>query len=321
MKLTRRAVSRTGMTGTEVAVAVLVLTFATGLRAVEAQVASAAGEIMSRTPLEDGAALNVVGRGRRLLPRGTTDVWAHRQYAYLGTGRSPCGDGTGENGSGIRIFDVRTPARVREVGVIPSVEGSWSNDVKVRRMNAGDILVHSNDSCDEGPGGFEIWNVANPLNPVHLAHVNTDDVNPFVRDRVQRTQCWRSQSVPVHSARERLRRCGGRRGDRKLADFRDDGLSESGSRRVLGTGADSGLPTSIGRASSPSLSSSQRSSISLTGSERAPVVSCMMSRCPRTGSARGCRRGMLGSCCSISLTLRLRFLSQWLLTPRQRMGR
>lgn len=49
-------------------------------------------------------------------------------------------------------------------------------------MNSGDILVHSNESCAGGPGGFEVYNVDDPSNPVHLAHVQTDDVNAFLRD-------------------------------------------------------------------------------------------------------------------------------------------
>ena len=49
-------------------------------------------------------------------------------------------------------------------------------------MNSGDILVHSNESCAGGPGGYEIYNVDDPTAPVHLAHVQTDDVNALLRD-------------------------------------------------------------------------------------------------------------------------------------------
>ena len=136
--------------------------------------------------------LTLVGRGPRLLPGATTDVWALDGFAYIGTFQSPCGDGTGANGSGIRIFDVRDlpdddggplPVNAPEVGVIPSVLGSRSNDVKVAEMDSGDILVHSNEDCSgSGPGGFEIWNVDDPLNPVHLAHVQTDDINAVLRN-------------------------------------------------------------------------------------------------------------------------------------------
>jgi hypothetical protein len=49
-------------------------------------------------------------------------------------------------------------------------------------MNSGDVLVHSNESCNGGPGGFEIYNVDDPTNPVPLASVQTDDVNLLLRD-------------------------------------------------------------------------------------------------------------------------------------------
>jgi hypothetical protein len=127
--------------------------------------------------------LNLVARGERLLPGATTDVWVHRKFAYIGTFNTPCGDGTGDNGSGVRIFDAKNPRKgFEQVSHIPSVLGSRSNDVKVAKMRSGNILVHSNESCAGGPGGFEIWNVDDPLNPVHLAHVQTDDVNGFLRD-------------------------------------------------------------------------------------------------------------------------------------------
>lgn len=140
--------------------------------------------VISEGPIK-GAKLKLIGQGRRPLPEGTTDVWAHKGYAYLGTFSSPCGDGTGDNGSGVRIFDYGNieDKVVSEVGFIPSVFGSRSNDVKVAQMNSGDILIHSNERCQSGgPGGFEIWNVDDPLQAVHLAHVQTDDTNNYLRE-------------------------------------------------------------------------------------------------------------------------------------------
>lgn len=136
--------------------------------------------------------LAVAGRGERLAPNGTTDVWAHDGYAYLGTFNTPCGTGEGAGegpvdlvddleGPGIPVFDVHNPNKPTYVGSIPSVEGSRINDVKVASMTQGDILVHSNEACDGGPGGFEVYNVDDPRNPVHLAHVQTDDINVLLR--------------------------------------------------------------------------------------------------------------------------------------------
>ena len=123
--------------------------------------------------------LDLRGRGVRNDSGATTDVWALDGYAYTGTFSSPCG---GEPGAGIWIWDVSNKNKTDFVGIIPSPTGSRTNDVKAASLNTGDILVHSNESCAGGPGGFEIYNVDDPANPVHLAHVQTDDVNALLRD-------------------------------------------------------------------------------------------------------------------------------------------
>ena len=116
------------------------------------------------------------GRGDRLEEESTTDVWVLGNYAYTGTFNSPCG---GESGAGVWIWDVRNPNKTKFVDIIPSPTGSRSNDVKVASMNSGDILVHSNESCGGGPGGFEIYDVDDPKNPVPMASVtiNESDLN------------------------------------------------------------------------------------------------------------------------------------------------
>lgn len=136
--------------------------------------------------------LDLVGRGERLVENATTDVWAHGRHAYLGTFNSPCG--TGENfvagvgaveliddrtQPGVAIFDVRNRNRPEYVGNLPSVEGSRVNDVKVATLSSGDVLVHSNEACAGGPGGFEVYGVDDPTNPVHLASVRIDELNPI----------------------------------------------------------------------------------------------------------------------------------------------
>lgn len=126
--------------------------------------------------------LAIASRGERLTDGSTTDVWAHNKYAYTGTFNSPCG---GDPEAGVWIWDVHNSNKASFVGIIPSPTGSRSNDVKVATMNSGDILVHSNESCRGGPGGFEVYNVDDPANPVHLAHVQTDDVNAFLRDELE----------------------------------------------------------------------------------------------------------------------------------------
>lgn len=144
--------------------------------------AATAGMVSSSGPFADVIKnLTTSSRGERLLPNATTDVWALDGFAYIGTFNTPCGDGTGANGSGIRIFDVHNHNKVTPAGFIPSVAGSRINDVKVANLNSGRILVHSNEPCAGGPGGFEVYDVNDPRNPVHLTHVQVDDSNATLR--------------------------------------------------------------------------------------------------------------------------------------------
>ncbi len=152
--------------------------------------AATAGMTISDGPFADVIKnLAPSSRGERIGPDATTDVWALGKYAYTGTFNAPCG---GEPDAGIFIWDVHNHNKVTQAGFIPSPDGSRSNDVKVASMNSGDVLVHSNESCADGPGGFEIYNVDDPANPVHLGSVRSNDVNetinsdpilgPFVQD-------------------------------------------------------------------------------------------------------------------------------------------
>ena len=120
--------------------------------------------------------LALVGRGERNVADATTDVWVHERYAYTGTFNEPCG---GDPEAGIWVWDVRNKNKPSFVGVIPSPVGSRTNDVRVADMNSGTVLVHSNESCDGGPGGFEIYNVDDPTDPQLLASVRIDELNPI----------------------------------------------------------------------------------------------------------------------------------------------
>ncbi len=153
--------------------------------------AASSGADRSRLSKKVAKKLKLEGRGERLAPEATTDVWALDDYAYIGTFNSPCGTGEGfgssalvrgVEGPGIPVFDVEKAKKPKYLGNIPSVEGSRINDVKVARLGGHDILVHSNEACDGGPGGFEIYNVDKPTRPRHLAHVQVDDINPTLRE-------------------------------------------------------------------------------------------------------------------------------------------
>lgn len=132
--------------------------------------------------------VEVAGVGERAVADATTDVWALDRYAWIGTFNQPCGTGAGFSqaaliddveAAGIPTFDVRNKTKPAYVGNLPSVEGSRVNDVKVATMNSGDVLVHSNESCAGGPGGFEVYDVDDPTAPVHLASVRMDELNPI----------------------------------------------------------------------------------------------------------------------------------------------
>lgn len=137
--------------------------------------AATAGMVISDGPFADVTKnLTTSSRGVRLASDATTDVWALGKYTYTGTFNSPCG---GNSDAGIFIWDVHNHNKVTKAGFIPSPVGSRSNDVKVASMNSGDILVHSNEPCAGGPGGFEIYSVDDPTNPMFLAHVQVDEIN------------------------------------------------------------------------------------------------------------------------------------------------
>lgn len=125
-----------------------------------------------------------VGRGIRNEFGVTTDVWAHKNYAYTGTFSTLCS--TGDNDSGVWVWSTRNVKKPSLVTVIDTAAGSKTNDVKVATMNSGDVLVMSNETCAAGgPGGFDIYNVDDPSNPVFLSRVQTDDVNAFLREALE----------------------------------------------------------------------------------------------------------------------------------------
>jgi hypothetical protein len=75
------------------------------------------------------------------------------------------------------VIDISNPASPREVGFIPTAEGSFVGEgVQVihlkTRAFTGDVLVHNNEICGDSPdavGGMSLWNVTDPTNPQPLA--------------------------------------------------------------------------------------------------------------------------------------------------------
>ncbi|MBA0125116.1 hypothetical protein H0B56_06135 [Haloechinothrix sp. YIM 98757] len=119
------------------------------------------------------------GRGERLDENATTDVWSHDGFAYTGTFNSPCG---GEDEAGVWVWDVHNVHEPEHVDIIPSPEGSRSNDVKVDTLNSGTVLAHSNEPCADGPGGIELYDVDDPTDARHLSSIRADEINPISDD-------------------------------------------------------------------------------------------------------------------------------------------
>jgi hypothetical protein len=124
-------------------------------------------------------------------PDRVADVSAFGNYAYL-TVRDPegCSD------AGVAIFDISDPTSPTQVGFIEATEGSFpgeGSDILDMDTDAftGQVLIFNNEICAEGgEGGFSLWDVTDPLNPVVLtAHAGDDDPGGFV-----------SQFNQIHSA-------------------------------------------------------------------------------------------------------------------------
>ena len=147
--------------------------------------ALAISPVLADHPSDDGiTSPELVEIGRLdlgLFGANVTDVWAHGNYAYLGSfDEGFCSLDL----TGVHIVDISYPANPVKVGFIPAQPGTRNNDVKVEHINTryynGDILVITNEPCGSplnprlqfkgvafipGQGGISIWNVKNPLEP------------------------------------------------------------------------------------------------------------------------------------------------------------
>ncbi len=131
---------------------------------------------------EPSATLDVVGRFVVPFDDLTTDVWAHGNYAYIGSFSSPL---CSFDLTGVRILDISNPAEPVQVAFIKDKMGTRTNDVKVAHLDTphfnGDILVSTNEGCGVtlprlnangnaakprgGQGGIAIWDVTDPTQP------------------------------------------------------------------------------------------------------------------------------------------------------------
>lgn len=129
--------------------------------------------------------LDLVGQLDLGLPgENVTDVWAHGNYAYLGTFEDLA---CSLDWTGVHVLDISDPSSPTKVAFIASPPGTRANDVKVTRLEtphfSGEILVHSNEPCGSpflpriqsrglaapvGQGGVAIYDVTDPTEPRSL---------------------------------------------------------------------------------------------------------------------------------------------------------
>ena len=115
--------------------------------------------------------------GRLKIPEGLNgDVWAHGNYAYVGTWSGPC------PGTGVKIIDASDPARPYIVAYAGAYPNTSDEDMQVVSMDTdaftGDLLAIGLQDCglpDQAPGltGIDLWDVTDPTNPSHLGFFET----------------------------------------------------------------------------------------------------------------------------------------------------
>ncbi len=135
-----------------------------------------------RSTAADPGASTPAGRhtrqlGRLHIPGGLHgDVWAHGDFAYVGTWSGPC------PGTGVKIIDasnVSSPQLVATAGGYPNTSAEDMEVLSVRTSSfTGDLLAVGLQDCgleDEAPGltGVDLWNVTNPRSPAHLGFFDT----------------------------------------------------------------------------------------------------------------------------------------------------
>jgi len=105
-------------------------------------------------------------------PACTSDVWAHGNFAYVGTFND-----SSETRVGVQVVDISDPSNPEVVNMLPTpLPSTGVYDVKVAtiitKFFRGDLLVMSNErepGPGEGAAGIQLWDVTDPLNAVELS--------------------------------------------------------------------------------------------------------------------------------------------------------
>nr|WP_246407573.1 hypothetical protein [Geomicrobium halophilum] len=106
------------------------------------------------------------------VPVTTADVYAHNDYAYLGTHVGA------ESNEGVRVFDMSDPKNPEEVAAFANdIPGTWQEKVIVKSVDtphfSGDLAVvslqkYTQDETEKG--GTVLYDVTNPEEPKELGY-------------------------------------------------------------------------------------------------------------------------------------------------------
>ena len=108
------------------------------------------------------------------LPPPNADVWAHGDFAYVGTWSTQ-----GCPGTGVKVVDISDPARPRLVATLAAQANTSAEDIVVRRVQTpffqGDLLALGLQVCpgNPGPGGLALFDVTAPAAPRQLSFFDT----------------------------------------------------------------------------------------------------------------------------------------------------
>lgn len=152
--------------------------------AISVAIGMAAAPALGSHPGAISPELNLVGNFDVPYVGLTTDVWAHGNYAYIGSFDEADGAKCSLDLTGVRVIDISNPANPEQVAFVAAKPGTRNNDVKVGHIEtphfSGDILVVTNEQCNApflprlvskggavipGSGGISIWDVTDPTKP------------------------------------------------------------------------------------------------------------------------------------------------------------
>ncbi len=149
------------------------------------------------------------------------DVWAHDNFAYVGTWA-----GGGCPGTGVKVVDISDPARPRLVSTLAAHANTSAEDIVVRRVNTpffqGDLLAVGLQICNtNSPGlrGLELYDVTAPAAPQLLSFFDTTNESRGVHELDLLVRGGRVFALLATQARFRLVEVTDPRNPRQVSDW------------------------------------------------------------------------------------------------------